>query len=63
MNRFQPMIGRVGSDPCKQLRGLLHSQETMLRSKEVMLARDDVDIAELRQAIETTRNKLRERGC
>ena len=35
MNRLQSIIGRVSSDTCTQLRGLLHSQEIKLRSKEL----------------------------
>lgn len=71
------MIGRVGRDPCTQLRGLLHTQklklkeqERELQSQESKTPRNDVRIAAIKQEIEGWKNgikdtekKLTERGC
>jgi hypothetical protein len=57
------MIGRVGRNPCEQLRGLLHTQQLRLEQVESKVPRDENEIAKIKVAIEDTTKKLREKGC
>jgi hypothetical protein len=57
------MIGRVGRNPCEQLRGLLHSQQLKLQQAESKAPRDENEIAKIKVAIEDTTKKLKEKGC
>ncbi len=57
------MIGRVGRDPCQQLRGLLHAQELKLSEAESKTPRDETEIATIKRAIENTKQEMVARGC
>lgn len=57
------MIGRVGRDPCAQLRGLLHSQRRKLQEAESRSPRDETDIEAIKNAIATTKKQMVERQC
>ena len=57
------MIGRVGRDPCTQLRGLLRSQTLKLEGEESKIPRNNAAIAAIVRAIEKTKKELDALGC
>ena len=57
------MIGRVGRNQCDQLRGLLHSQQRKLDELEQHPLGNEANIAALKSAIESTRQKFEDLGC
>jgi hypothetical protein len=57
------MIGRVGRNPCQQLRGLLHSQKVVLMEEESRTPRDETKIAAIKRDIENTKQKMTALGC
>jgi hypothetical protein len=48
------MIGRVGRNPCQQLRGLVHSQKVVLMEEESRTPRDETKIAAIKQVATVT---------